>query len=41
MYNVIFIFYNYNLLYVYNLYIENNFENIKISGFIYKFDNVY
>lgn len=41
MYNAIFTFQNYNLLHVYNLYIENNFENIKTSGSIHKFDNAY
>lgn len=41
MYNAIFTFQNYNLLHVYNLYIENNFENIKTSGSIQIFDNAY
>lgn len=41
MYNAIFTFQNYNLLHVHNLYIENNFENIKTSGSIHIFDNAY
>lgn len=41
IYIAIFTFQNYNLLHVYNLYIENNFEKIKTSGSIHIFDNAY